>query len=59
MQSLLSFTFGHLVKIGKQNEIPIFAGGGAGKNGNLAANAAALSSTTLVRLADSKCDTKK
>ena len=28
--------------IGKQNEIPIFAGGGIGKNGNLAANAAAL-----------------
>ncbi|MEN6319216.1 MAG: glutamate synthase-related protein [Syntrophaceae bacterium] len=32
----------NLVKIGKQNEIPIFAGGGIGKNGNLAANAAAL-----------------
>ena len=32
----------NLVKIGKQNEIPIFAGGGVGKNGNLAANAAAL-----------------
>jgi len=31
-----------LVKIGKQNEIPLFAGGGIGKNGNLAANAAAL-----------------
>ncbi len=31
-----------LVKAGKQNEIPIFAGGGVGKNGNLAANAAAL-----------------
>jgi len=31
-----------LVKLGKQNEIPIFAGGGIGKNGNLAANAAAL-----------------
>jgi len=31
-----------LVKIGKQNEIPLFAGGGVGKNGNLAANAAAL-----------------
>ncbi len=31
-----------LIKIGKQNEIPIFAGGGIGKNGNLAANAAAL-----------------
>jgi len=27
---------------GKQNEIPIFAGGGVGKHGNLAANAAAL-----------------
>ncbi len=32
----------NLVKIGKQNEIPLFAGGGVGKNGNLAANAAAL-----------------
>jgi len=32
----------NLVKLGKQNEIPIFAGGGVGKNGNLAANAAAL-----------------
>ena len=32
----------NLVKLGKQNEIPLFAGGGAGKNGNLAANAAAL-----------------
>ncbi|HON39090.1 MAG: glutamate synthase-related protein [Desulfomonilia bacterium] len=32
----------NLVKIGKQNEIPLFAGGGIGKNGNLAANAAAL-----------------
>ncbi len=32
----------NLAKIGKQNEIPIFAGGGIGKNGNLAANAAAL-----------------
>ncbi len=31
-----------LVKLGKQNEIPLFAGGGIGKNGNLAANAAAL-----------------
>ena len=28
-----------LVKLGKQNEIPLFAGGGVGKNGNLAANA--------------------
>jgi glutamate synthase (NADPH/NADH) large chain len=32
----------NLIKIGKQNEIPIFAGGGVGKNGNLSANAAAL-----------------
>ncbi|MBF0200164.1 MAG: 4Fe-4S binding protein [Desulfamplus sp.] len=32
----------NLVAIGKQNEIPIFAGGGVGKNGNIAANAAAL-----------------
>ncbi|OPZ59942.1 MAG: Glutamate synthase (NADPH) large chain [Deltaproteobacteria bacterium ADurb.Bin510] len=32
----------NLVKVGKQNEIPIFAGGGVGKNGNLAANAASL-----------------
>ncbi|MCP4022131.1 MAG: 4Fe-4S dicluster domain-containing protein [Desulfobacteraceae bacterium] len=32
----------NLIKIGKQNEIPIFAGGGIGKNGNIAANAAAL-----------------
>ena len=32
----------NLVKIGKQNEIPLFAGGGMGKTGNLAANAAAL-----------------
>jgi glutamate synthase (NADPH/NADH) large chain len=31
-----------LVKLGKQNEIPIFAGGGVGKKGNLAANAAGL-----------------
>ncbi|RJQ71717.1 MAG: 4Fe-4S dicluster domain-containing protein [Desulfobacteraceae bacterium] len=31
-----------LVKLGKQNEIPLFAGGGVGKSGNLAANAAAL-----------------
>ncbi len=31
-----------LVKLGKQNEIPLFAGGGIGKNSNLAANAAAL-----------------
>ena len=32
----------NLVKLGKQNEIPLFAGGGIGKSGNLAANAAAL-----------------
>jgi len=32
----------NLVTIGMQNEIPLFAGGGVGKNGNLAANAAAL-----------------
>jgi glutamate synthase (NADPH) large chain len=32
----------NLIKIGKQNEIPLFAGGGIGKNGNIAANAAAL-----------------
>jgi glutamate synthase (NADPH) large chain len=31
-----------LVKVGKQNELPLFAGGGVGKYGNLAANAAAL-----------------
>lgn len=32
----------NLVKLGMQNEIPIIAGGGTGKNGNLSANAAAL-----------------
>lgn len=32
----------NLTAIGKQNEVPIFAGGGIGKNGNIAANAAAL-----------------
>lgn len=32
----------NLVKVGKQNELPLFAGGGIGKRGNLAANAAAL-----------------
>jgi glutamate synthase (NADPH/NADH) large chain len=32
----------NLVNIGKQNEVPLFAAGGIGKNGNLAANAAAL-----------------
>jgi glutamate synthase (NADPH/NADH) large chain len=32
----------NLTALGKQNEVPIFAGGGIGKNGNIAANAAAL-----------------
>ncbi|HOV84977.1 MAG TPA: glutamate synthase-related protein [Syntrophobacteraceae bacterium] len=32
----------NLVRVGKQNEIPLFAGGGIGKYGSLAANAAAL-----------------
>ena len=32
----------NLVKIGAQNELPLFAAGGVGKHGNLAANAAAL-----------------
>ena len=32
----------NLATIGKQNEVPLFAGGGVGKNGNIAANAAAL-----------------
>ncbi len=40
--SCLRDNYLNLVKIGKQNEIPLFAGGGIGKNGNLAANAAAL-----------------
>jgi glutamate synthase (NADPH/NADH) large chain len=40
--SIVRDAYLNLVKIGKQNEIPIFAGGGVGKNGNLAANAAAL-----------------
>jgi len=31
-----------LAKLGMQNELPLFAGGGIGKSGNLAANAAAL-----------------
>jgi glutamate synthase (NADPH) large chain len=31
-----------LVKLGKQNELPLIAAGGVGKKGNLAANAAAL-----------------
>lgn len=34
--------YNNLLTIGKENEIPLFAGGGIGKNGNLAANAAAL-----------------
>ena len=32
----------NLVKLGRQNELPLFAGGGIGKTGNIAANAAAL-----------------
>ncbi len=32
----------NLVSLGQQNEIPLIAGGGIGKNGNLAANSAAL-----------------
>ena len=32
----------NLVRVGMQNEIPLIAGGGVGKQGNLAANAAAL-----------------
>jgi len=32
----------NLVRLGMQNEIPLFAGGGVGKTGSLAANAAAL-----------------
>jgi len=32
----------NLVKLGMQNQLPLFAGGGIGKSGNLAANAAAL-----------------
>lgn len=32
----------NLVRLGRQNELPLFAGGGVGKNGKLAANAAAL-----------------
>ncbi|MGA2939164.1 MAG: glutamate synthase-related protein [Syntrophobacteraceae bacterium] len=32
----------NLVRLGQQNEVPLFAGGGVGKNGKLAANAAAL-----------------
>ncbi len=32
----------NLAKLGRQNEVPLIAGGGVGKNGNLAANAASL-----------------
>ncbi len=32
----------NLAKLGMQNQVPLFAGGGIGKSGNLAANAAAL-----------------
>lgn len=44
----------NLVKIGKQNELPLFAAGGVGKHGNLAANAAA-----LIMLGASGADTGK
>ncbi len=44
----------NLVKIGAQNELPLFAAGGAGKQGNLAANAAA-----LIMLGASGVDTGK
>ncbi len=40
--SSLRDCYNNLVTVGMQNEIPLFAGGGIGKNGNLAANAAAL-----------------
>ena len=40
--SCLRDCYRNLVSLGQQNEIPLFAGGGIGKNGNLAANAAAL-----------------
>jgi len=40
--SCLRDCYRNLVSVGQQNEIPLFAGGGVGKNGNLAANAAAL-----------------
>jgi len=40
--SNLRACYQNLVDLGKQNEIPLIAGGGVGKNGNLAANAAAL-----------------
>jgi glutamate synthase (NADPH/NADH) large chain len=40
--SCLRDCYQNLVSVGQQNEIPLFAGGGIGKSGNLAANAAAL-----------------
>jgi glutamate synthase (NADPH/NADH) large chain len=40
--SILRDAYLNLVRIGKQNEIPLIAAGGVGKNGNLAANAASL-----------------
>ncbi len=40
--SSLRECYQNLVKIGAQNELPLFAAGGVGKKGNLAANAAAL-----------------
>ena len=40
--SCLRDCYQNLVTLGQQNEIPLFAGGGVGKNGNVAANAAAL-----------------
>ncbi len=40
--SIIRDSYLNLVAVGKQNEIPLFAGGGVGKSGNLAANAAAL-----------------
>ncbi len=40
--SCLRDCYQNLVAVGQQNEIPLFAGGGIGKNGNLAANAASL-----------------
>jgi glutamate synthase (NADPH/NADH) large chain len=40
--SSLRDCYQNLVKLGMQNEVPLFAGGGVGKSGNLAANAAAL-----------------
>jgi glutamate synthase (NADPH/NADH) large chain len=42
ISSCLRDCYLNLVSVGQQNEIPLFAGGGIGKSGNLAANAAAL-----------------